>query len=107
MVDWTLRSRATQYRGGAATVSRGKTALILPQVRNTAMAAWHLGWRLWKERSGYHWRSLVETTMGRFKLPGERLAVRQPERQVAEIHVRGAILNTFNRLGMPATVSLA
>ncbi|MCG8993671.1 hypothetical protein LH427_14775 [Laribacter hongkongensis] len=70
-------------------------------------AAWHLGWRLWKKRSGYHWRSLVETTMGRFKLPGERLAVRQPERQVAEIHVRCAILNTFNRHGMPATVSLA
>ncbi|MCG9027214.1 hypothetical protein LH462_07820 [Laribacter hongkongensis] len=70
-------------------------------------AAWYLGWRLWKKRSGYHWRSLVETTMERFKLPGARLAVRQPERQFAEMHVRCAILNTFHRLGMLATVSLA
>ena len=41
--------------------------------------------------------------MGRFKLPGERLASRQPERQVAEVHVRCVILNTFNRPGMPVT----
>jgi hypothetical protein len=78
------------------------------QARNdTLAAAKHLGWRLWKKWSGYHRRSLVETTMGRFKLLGERLAARQPERQVAEVHVRCAILNTFNRLGMPVTVALA
>ena len=64
----------------------------------------HLGWRLWKKWSGYHRRSLVETTMLRFKLLGDRLAARQPERQVAEVHVRCAILNTFNRQEMPVTV---
>ena len=31
------------------------------------------------------------------------LAARLPERQMAEVHVRCAILNTFNRLGMPVT----
>ena len=73
----------------------------------TLAAARHLGWRLWKKSSGYHRRSLVETTMGRLKLLGERLAARRPERQVAEVHVRCAILNTFNRLGMPVTVAHA
>jgi len=28
-------------------------------------------------------------------------------RQAAEVHVRCAILNTFNRLGMPVTVAYA
>ena len=45
--------------------------------------------------------------MLRLKLLGERLAARKPERQVAELHVRCAILNTFNRLGMPVTVAYA
>ncbi len=45
--------------------------------------------------------------MRRYKLLGERLAARKPERQVAEVHVRCAILNTFCRLGMPVTVALA
>ena len=73
----------------------------------TLAAARQLGWRLWKKWSGYHRRSLVETTMGRLKLLGERLAARQPERQVAEVQVRCAILNMFNRLGMPVTVVFA
>ena len=46
-------------------------------------------------------------TMGRFKQLGERLATRQPEQQVAEVHVRCVILNTFNRPGMPVTVAHA
>lgn len=45
--------------------------------------------------------------MGRFKLLGDRLAARLPERQTAEAHVRCAILNTFNRLGMPVIVAHA
>ncbi len=73
----------------------------------TLAAARYLGWPLWKKWSGYHRRSLVETTMLRFKLLGERLAARAPERQAAEVHVRCAILNTFNRLGMPVTVAQA
>jgi len=85
---------------------KDKTAFV--HARNeTLAAARYLGWPLWKTWSGYHRRSLVETTMLRFKLLGERLAARQPERQAAEVHVRCAILNTFNRLGMPVTVAHA
>lgn len=56
---------------------------------------------------GYHRGSLVEKTMGRVKLLGDCLAARQPERQTTEVHMRCAILNTFNRLGMPITADHA
>jgi hypothetical protein len=65
------------------------------------------GRRLWKRWSGYHRRSLAETAMSRLKRLGERLGARDPARQVAEVQVRGAILNTLNRLGMPDTIVLA
>ena len=64
------------------------------------------GRRLWKQWSGYHRRSLAETAMSRLKRLGERLAARDPARQVAEVQIRCAILNTFNSLGMPDTVAL-
>lgn len=89
-------------------LARGMHKSTLVHSRNeTLTAARHLGWRLWKNWSGYHRRSLAETTMLRFKLLGERLAARQPELQAAEVKVRYAILNTFNRLGMPVTVAYA
>ena len=57
--------------------------------------------------SGYHRRSRAETAMSRLKRLGERLAARDPARQVAEVQVRCVIPNTFNRLGMPDIVALA
>lgn len=66
-----------------------------------------LGRRLWKRWSGYHRRSLAETAMSRLKRLGERLSARDPARQVAEVQIRCAILNTFNALGMPDTVAVA
>jgi hypothetical protein len=78
------------------------------EARNEALRAIdRFGRRLWKRWSGYHRRSLVETSMHRYKLLGERLSARKPERQVAEVHVRCTILNTFCWLGMPETVALA
>ncbi len=38
---------------------------------------------------------------------GERLAARDPARQVAQVQIRCAILNTFDGLGMPEVVALA
>jgi hypothetical protein len=38
--------------------------------------------------------------VSRLKRLGERLAAHDPARQVAEVQVRCAILNTYNRLGM-------
>jgi len=99
-----------------------KAALLVPPRRNgkpwktrtagaderneTLRVIKHLGRRLWKRWSGYHRRSLAETAMSRLKRLGERLAARDPARQVAEVQIRCAILNTFNRLGMPDTVAL-
>ena len=83
---------------GSGKPWKDKAAFV--HARNeTLAAAQYLGWRLWKKWSGYHRRSLAEMSMLRFKLLGERLA--------AEVHVRCAILNTFNRLGMPVTIAHA
>lgn len=58
----------------------------------------------WKEESGYHRRSLAENMMFRLKQLGDRLCSREFDRQVAESHVRAAIINTFTYLGMPQSV---
>lgn len=42
-----------------------------------------------------------------YKLLGERLSTRKLDRQVAEVHIRYAILNTFCHLGMPVTIEIA
>ncbi len=105
-----------------ASASR-KAALLVPPRRNgkpwktrtagagerneTLRAIKHLGQRLCKRWSGYHRRSLAETAMSRLKRLGERLVACDPARQVAEVQIRCAILNTLNRLGMPDTVALA
>ena len=67
----------------------------------------YFGRRLWKRWSGYHRRSLAETAISRLKRLGERLAAHDPARQVAEVQIRCAILNTYNRLGLPDTVAVA
>jgi hypothetical protein len=75
--------------------------------RNETLRAIHrLGRRLWKRWSSYHRRSLAETAMSRLKRLGERLAARDPARQIAEVQIRCVILNTFNSLGMSKTVPL-
>ena len=62
-----------------------------------------LGRTIWRRWSGYHRRSLVETKMHCFKLLGERVRSRDFHRQVAELHIRAAILNRFTALGTPIT----
>jgi hypothetical protein len=114
---------AYDTRAAYAASAARNAALIVPPRRNgkpwktrtagaserneTLRAARHLGRRLWKRWSGYHRRSLAETAISRFKRLGERLAAYDPARQVAEVQVRCAILNTYNRLGMPDTVAIA
>ena len=63
-----------------------------------------LGYAIWKQWSGYHRRSLVETKMHCFKRLGERVMARTFERQVVKLHVRVALLNRFTQLGRPTTV---
>ena len=53
----------------------------------------------WKQNSGYHTRSLVETTMFRYKtIFGDRLSFRKQSSQTAEIITKCNILNTFHYL---------
>jgi hypothetical protein len=114
---------AYDTRGVYETSAAREAALVVPPRRNgkpwkarTTGAAERneslrsikrLGRRLWKCWSGYHRRSLAETAMSRLKRLGERLSARDPARQVAEVQIRCAILNTFNALGMPDTVARA
>lgn len=56
----------------------------------------------WKKQSGYHVRSLAETTMFRFKtIFGDGLSARLIETQTTQALVRCAALNSMTHLGMP------
>ena len=114
---------AYDTRGVYEASSSREAALVVPPRRNgkpwkarttgaeerneSLRAIKRLGRRLWKHWSGYHRRSLAETARSRLKRLGERLSARDPARQVAEVQIRCAILNTFNALGMPDTVARA
>jgi len=63
----------------------------------------HLGKTIWKNWSGYHRRSLIETKMHCIKLLGDKLTSRSFPGQVNEIHARVAVLNKFKELGHPHT----
>jgi hypothetical protein len=66
-----------------------------------------VGRRKWKEESGYHRRSLVETAMFRFKtIFGEKLSARVFESQAAEAFLRCAALNKMTQLGMPESYAV-
>ena len=58
----------------------------------------------WKERYGYHKRSLSETAMYRVKqLLGGRLSLRNYNAQVGETYAMSKALNKITGLGMPKT----
>ena len=97
-----------------AIVDRGATAIIpirrngrpwkedcaAAKARNEILrASRHFGRAFWKRWTGYHERSRIEAQMRRLKAFGERTASRDPDRQVAEIHTRIALMNRFSALG--------
>lgn len=60
------------------------------------------GRKAWKQSSGYHRRSLAETTMSRFKrILGPTISARTFASQTTEIKVRCKILNIMTQLGTP------
>ncbi|CAK2475443.1 transposase [Vibrio crassostreae] len=60
--------------------------------------------KYWKERYGYHKRSLSETAMYRVKqLLGGRLSLRNYNAQVGETYAMIKALNKLTGLGMPET----
>ena len=66
----------------------------------------YLGRALWRQLTGYHRRSRVETKMHCVKLLGQRLSARDFDRQVAEIQIHATILNGFTALGIQRTVAI-
>lgn len=61
-----------------------------------------LGRKGWKRESGYHRRSLVETSMSRLKRAfGPRLKNKGFQNQQTEARLRCKLLNRFTQLGMP------
>ncbi len=110
----------------SAIIARGATAIIpirkngrawkedcpAAKTRNeTLRASRHYGRAFWKRWTGYHARSrrsqdalagsLEPVALNLLDLMsfGERIAARDPDRQIAEIHIRVALMNRFNALG--------
>ena len=67
-----------------------------------------IGRKRWKEKVGYHVRSLIETTMFRLKtITGEKLNARKFENQTVEFLISCNILNRMSSLGMPDSYAAA
>jgi hypothetical protein len=65
------------------------------------------GRRQWKQESGYHHRSLVESTFSRFKrILGERVLSGEDSRQRTELKLAFKILNRMFELGMPESYAV-
>ena len=57
---------------------------------------------IWKKLCGYHKRSIVETSVYRFKkIFGEHFSSRNLNRQQAELYAKSIALNKLTRIGMP------
>jgi hypothetical protein len=80
----------------------------LHKARNDIIAQVELhGLDEWKIMSGYHKRSLVETTMFRLKtIFSDKLFSRSDNNQVTEAKIMCEILNKFSALGMPVSVPI-
>ena len=78
------------------------------QARNNVVkAVKRLGPKLWKQLSGYHKRSLVETAMSRLKrFFGSRLKNRSFKHQEVESYLRCSLINHFTELGMPISIKI-
>ena len=74
---------------------------------NTLRATRYYGRAFWKRWTGYHARSRIEARMRCLKAFGERIAVRDPDRQTTEIHIRIALMNRFSALGTAEIVRVA
>jgi hypothetical protein len=71
--------------------------------RNEAIEYIHkAGSKSWKEKEGYHQRSLNEVVMFRYKtIFGGELKARKIESQSTEVKLKCMLLNQFTRMGMP------
>jgi IS5 family transposase len=107
---------ALEERGARAVIPPRRNAKLW-QHKRCGGAPWqrdenlrvirHQGRRRWKQASGYHRRSLVETTFFRLKtLFGPALRSRQFPQQATELFLKVAALNRMTHLGMPESYRL-
>ena len=100
-------------RGAKATIPPRKdaarwedhpqTGAVHPRNRVLEQIA-DVGRQQWKQESGYHRRSLAETTMFRFKtIFGGTLRRRRFDNQAVELFLKCAALNRMIQLGKPAS----
>jgi transposase len=96
-------------------LGRRRTIYSYPELKERGQAIIHMqqfsnieeGKKDWKKSSGYHLRSLVETTMLRFKRTfTDKLRSRRLDTQQAEVYVKCAILNKMIEMGLPYTVPI-
>lgn len=93
-------------RSGAALM-KPKTKGIVARNLNVK-TRWKLGTKKWKQESGYHKRSLVETGMYRQKqILGDKLKSIKFSNQITESKIRCSILNKMTHLGMPESYRIA
>ena len=80
-----------------------------PPTRGAAVARIvEIGRKAWKQETGYHRRSLVETAMFRYKtVIGPGLSARTLDNQRAEVAVAVRCLNRLTALGMPTSLRIA
>lgn len=94
------RKGAKIWRHGNAKVERHNRDDNLRRIRQ-------VGRKTWKRESGYHRRSLAETTMFRFKIVfGGKLSSRSFENQAVELFLQCAALNRMIGLGKPVSVPI-
>jgi IS5 family transposase len=111
--DFNSTREAIAARGARDVIPPRADAVIRPSqprperdqaVRRIAL----LGSRkAWKRESGYHVRSLIETTIYRLKARlGQRLRSREKTRQIQEVRIWCGVLNRMTRLGLPDSVPI-
>ena len=95
------RKNARIWKHGNTKTERLKRDQNLRSIRKD-------GRKEWKKNSGYHIRSLAETTMFRLKtIFGDDLSARLLETQTTQALVRCAALNKMTHLGMPQSYKVA
>ena len=104
--EWQARKHGVQGRQATAIIPirrngrPWKEDCPAARARNeTLRATRHFGRAFWKRWTGYHARSRIEAKMRCLKAFGERIAARDPNCQIAEIHIRIALMNRFSALG--------
>jgi len=107
---WECRYEISTRRADAVIPPRSNARVTesdIPEAAQRDQAVEEIrdeGLKHWKESSGYHRRSLVETAMFRVKSTfGDKMKAREIQNQIAEAVLKSNVLNKFISLGMPET----